>query len=165
MKRVIFTVLTARWWLVFFTLVCIAAGGVTLDSHFDLLFAAASLAAEDRALIAVSDDIALILVGFGVWLEERHLFMTKLIGPDMPAHEEIRNDQAESYGAYMLVLGLIMEIFDQFGDLILQAGDVSQRLDVWTMVAMHLIAIALMLRFLWIAAVEWGRPAGNSPST
>ena len=155
MKSAIFSILTGRWWLAFFTLICVAAGVDTMVGQLNgLLDGGAGTAAAD---IALEEDIALILVGFGVWLEERELFLSKLFADSIPHSEEARNEDAESYGAYLLMLGLAMELLDQLDGVAGVAGPSVQILAIWLMILMHAAGILLLLRFLWIAAVAWGR--------
>ncbi|MGG5812067.1 hypothetical protein [Falsiroseomonas sp. CW058] len=72
------------------------------------------LSAGDDAhdLAKLLDDVATVLVGYGVVVEERHFLMTKLgLYPDMETPEQTATDEiCHSVGFAALALGLMSEL-------------------------------------------------------
>ncbi|WP_193188502.1 hypothetical protein [Nisaea sediminum] len=102
------------------------------------------IAAEDLEL---TDDIAVILVTFGVFLEERELLAKRIFGEEMPAQEHLMNEHAEFYGAVLLLVGLVMEIVDQaFEPLLLDNGLATAGLGL--MVLFHATTILVGLGYV-----------------
>lgn len=102
------------------------------------------VAAEDLEL---TDDIAVILVTFGVFLEERELLAKRVFGEEMPEREHMMNEHAEFYGAVLLLVGLVMEIIDQaFEPLLLNNGLATAGLSL--MVLFHATTILVGLGYI-----------------
>jgi hypothetical protein len=62
------------------------------------------------------EGIAILLVGFGVLLEGRHILQNWVAGQEVESSETTH--QCEYYGFILLSLGLFIEIFDQITNLI-----------------------------------------------
>jgi len=86
--------LTLTLFLFYDTLVIIFGRSGTIDEIDDL-----------------TDNVATIMVAFGVLIEERHE-ISKLIGSGTPAHpQDNMADIATQYGVYFIVVGLFIEVF------------------------------------------------------
>lgn len=117
-------------------------GGGILPIFLDSL--TPGIAAEDLEL---TDDIAVILVTYGVFLEERELLAKRVFGEEMPAREHAMNEHAEFYGAVLLLVGLVMEIVDQaFEPLLLNNGLATAGLSL--MVLFHATTILVGLGYV-----------------
>lgn len=98
--------------------------------------------------LTLEEDIALILIAYGVLLEERGLFSHKAYGENLPVREENLNELSEGYGAYLLMLGLFMELNDQaFEPLIMKLG--LEQIGLGLMLALDGAAILLTSIFIW----------------
>ncbi|UUX48749.1 hypothetical protein NUH88_15205 [Nisaea acidiphila] len=97
--------------------------------------------------LELTDDIAVILVTFGVFLEERELLAKRIFGEEMPEGEHMMNEHAEFYGAVLLLVGLVMEIVDQaFEPLLLNNGLATAGLSL--MVLFHATTILVGLGYI-----------------
>ncbi len=79
-------------------------------------FATLSLAFETGifdADVTLEEDVAVILVAFGVFLEMREMLAKRAYGAEIAEKQHDLNELSERYGAYLLIIGLIMEINDQ----------------------------------------------------
>ena len=76
------------------TLICVR------DGYFD-------------ADVTLEEDVAVILVAFGVFLEMREMLAKRAYGEEVAEKQHDLNELSERYGAYLLIIGLIMEINDQ----------------------------------------------------
>ena len=102
-------------------------------------------------LINPEEDIALVLVAYGVLLEERKLLLKKAYPEGPPPHEHPLTESAETYGAYILMIGLVMEMIDQLEDHIAALGPWGVSVSVAVMMVLHLAATLALLWFLWIS--------------
>ncbi len=100
-----------------------------------------------QGALELEEDIALIIVAYGVLLEERYVLLKRL-SAHIPEKEEVITGLFERYGAYILMIGLFMEMIDQaFEPIIAKAG--FEPLGIGLMLVFDLATILLMLRFIW----------------
>ena len=132
--------------LAFWALVVIALAVITALSHIDAYTAALSfdgLAQE----IEQEEEVAVILIAVGVYFEERGLFTGRVFGDSLSALQEHWNEVAERYGAYLLMLGLLMEVNDMiFEPVLIEFG--LMQFGLGLMVAFDFLAILLCVLFL-----------------
>ena len=98
--------------------------------------------------LTVAEDIAVILVALGVLLEERGLFSAKVYGENPPPGDHELNEFSETYGAILLVVGLLMEVHDQVSDpLLTNAG--LDHVSVAIMLLFDAMAVAASIRYIF----------------
>ncbi len=114
-----------------------------------------------REAIELEEDIALIIVAYGVLLEERHVLLRRL-STHIPQKEEVVTGLFERYGAYILMIGLFMEMIDQaFEPIIARVG--LEPLGIAAMLVFDIATILLMFRFIWFCRnlEQIPKPASN----
>ncbi len=97
--------------------------------------------------LELEEDIALIIVAYGVLLEERHVLLNRL-SKDAAKTGEKLTELFERYGAYILMTGLFMEMIDQAFEPILSRISLEP-VGIGIMVILDIVTILLMLRFSW----------------
>ena len=107
--------------------------------------------------LALENDISLLFVAYGVLLEERSLFLTKGLGAAVALSplEERRSDQAETAGAYLLMLGLVLEVIDQAFDLISSYSSIAATGLSLLVGLFNLLAVIVLVRLLKQILTEW----------
>ncbi|TMO55316.1 hypothetical protein [Pseudoalteromonas phenolica] len=112
----LFTKLLAnRLFLLFISLVVTGIIGTLMVHELELMFS--ELSHETLAQLKEDEEgIAILLVGFGVLLEGRHILQNWIAGHEVEATETTH--LCEYYGFILLALGLFIEIFDQITNLI-----------------------------------------------
>ena len=95
------------------------------------------------------DDLALIMVAFGVLLEEREALYKRLYKGDPSEAEKRLNGQAFIVGAYILMAGLFIEFLDQVQTFLIQYAAWLVQPSVVITILLHLAGLYVMARFLW----------------
>lgn|GEM_PF-6353215 len=95
------------------------------------------------------DDLAVILIAYGVLLEERGPLFRRIHGHLPDAGDEALNHTSEIAGALMLVAGLFIEVLDVSGDLLFGMSVVVGQAGVVVILLLHAVGAWLLLRYLW----------------
>ncbi|MFV1849330.1 MAG: hypothetical protein ACMZ66_01280 [Thalassospira sp.] len=112
MKKLFFLFTIHPVSLAVWTLVVMAMVVTTGWAHFATLSLAFETGIFD-ADVTLEEDVAVILVAFGVFLEMREMLAKRAYGEEIAEKQHELNELSERYGAYLLIIGLIMEINDQ----------------------------------------------------
>lgn len=121
-RKTAITIIVHPVTLIISMLLVITMAGVVGVGLLPAFFAALNPGVSELGL-ELTEDLAVILVTFGVFLEERELLAKRIYDGEMPEREHQFNEHAEFYGAVLLLLGLVMEIVDQaFEPLLLESG-------------------------------------------
>lgn len=97
--------------------------------------------------VTLEEDVAVILVAFGVFLEMREMLAKRAYGEEIAEKQHDLNELSERYGAYLLIIGLFMEINDQcFEPLLENTGFAA--IGVSTMALFDVIALVVGLGYL-----------------
>lgn len=112
MKKLFFLFTIHPVSLAVWTLVVMAMVVTTGWAHFATLSMAFETGIFD-ADVTLEEDVAVILVAFGVFLEMREMLAKRAYGTEIAEKQHDLNELSERYGAYLLIIGLIMEINDQ----------------------------------------------------
>lgn len=119
MKKLFFLFTIHPVSLAVWTLVVMAMVVTTGWAHFATLSMAFETGIFD-ADVTLEEDVAVILVAFGVFLEMREMLAKRAYGAEIAEKQHDLNELSERYGAYLLIIGLIMEINDQCFEPLLQ---------------------------------------------
>ena len=111
MHKLLLRILITPTSLAIWALLVIGLAMVTGAAHVDGLIHAFTDGVINADL-ALEDDIAVVLVAAGALLEERELFHRLSGASESGDADEVLNQLCERYGAYMLMLGLVMEMND-----------------------------------------------------
>ncbi|KXJ58852.1 MAG: hypothetical protein AXW12_18955 [Thalassospira sp. Nap_22] len=146
MKKLFFLFTIHPVSLAVWTLVVMAMVVTTGWAHFATL----SMAFETgifEADVTLEEDVAVILVAFGVFLEMREMLAKRAYGAEIAEEQHDLNELSERYGAYLLIIGLIMEINDQCFEPLLEDTFVAA-FGVASMAFFDGLALGLGLGFL-----------------
>jgi len=146
MKKLFFVFTTHPVSLAIWTILVMAMVVMTGWAHFATLSFAFEVGIFD-ADVTLEEDVAVILVAFGVFLEMREMLTKRGYGAEVAEKQHILNELSERYGAYLLIIGLLMEINDQcFEPLLENTGFAA--IGVLTMAFFDGLALVLGLGFL-----------------
>jgi len=134
------------WTLAAMTVLVIGMIGLVATAHVEAFSLALSAQSMEESLV-LEEDVAVILIAYGVFLEERGLLASRVFGEDVDVHQDHWNEMSERYGAYLLIMGLLMEVNDQvFEPLLL--GNCLEPLGLGSMVLLDGLAILTCLVFI-----------------
>lgn len=107
--------LANRLFLLLISFIVVAIIGALMFHEVQLLLSSLQVA-ELMALKEDEESTAILLVGFGVLLEGRHILQNWVAGEEVESSETTH--KCEYYGFILLSLGLFTEIFDQITNLV-----------------------------------------------
>ena len=109
--------------------------------------------------LALEDDLSLIFVAYGVFLEERSLLLSRALGALADTRlEETRNEDAETIGAYLLMIGLFLEVIDQVFDLILEYSSMAGQGLSLAVGLLNILSLFLLIRLVKRILINWSAP-------
>lgn len=146
MKKLFFLFTIHPVSLAVWTLVVMAMVVTTGWAHFATLSSAFETGIFDSD-VTLEEDVAVILVAFGVFLEMREMLARRANGEEVAEKQHHLNELSERYGAYLLIIGLIMEINDQCFEPLLEDTFVAG-FGVASMVFFDALALVMGLAFL-----------------
>lgn len=146
MKKLFFLFTIHPVSLAVWTLVVMAMVVTTGWAHFGTLSIAFETGIFD-ADVTLEEDVAVILVAFGVFLEMREMLAKRAYGLEIAEKQHDLNELSERYGAYLLIIGLIMEINDQCFEPLLE-GTFLAGIGVTSMAFFDGLALVLGIGFL-----------------
>lgn len=95
------------------------------------------------------DDLAVILIAYGVMIEERGVLFERIHGHAPGDRDTEINHHSEIAGALMLVAGLFIEVLDVSGDLLFDLSVLLGRAGAAIILLLHAVGAWLLLRYLW----------------
>lgn len=143
-------ILANRIFLLLITLVVATIIGILMFHELKLMLS--ELTPQMLAELKEDEEgIAILLVGFGVLLEGRHILRNWVAGTEVDTSETTH--QCEYYGFILLSLGLFIEIFDQITNLIH-----SPQFVLWTEILINypinIYAMYLLIKVALVLADE-----------
>lgn len=140
--------LANRLFLLFLTLVVTSLVSILMVHELHLFFAGHS----EHTLMELKEDeegIAILLIGFGVLLEGRHILQNWIAGEEVEA--TATTHKCEYYGFILLSLGLFIEIFDQICNLIAN-NTVTLWMEILINYPINIYAMFLLVKVFLILA-------------
>jgi hypothetical protein len=142
-------VLYSRPALIVLTAALLALGGFATLEHL-------SQRIEQLRRISVwpegqDDALSIILITYGVMLEERDALYQKIYGRVAEGAEGVLNHQAHVVGALILIAGLFIELFDVTHGIWDELQPLLAQGTTLLILALHAAGLWLLARFLYMA--------------